>query len=61
METEVVPDPGHRGPIVELPTAIVHYEPIKGPVLVDERVAAGYDGAYRGNWTYLSMENIYEG
>jgi hypothetical protein len=49
METEAVPEPGHRVPIIELPTTSVHYEPIKGPVLVDEGVAAGYDGAYRGN------------
>jgi hypothetical protein len=49
METEAVPELGHRGPIIELPATSVHYELIKGPVLVDKRVAAGYDGAYSGN------------
>jgi hypothetical protein len=49
METKAVPEPGRREPIVELQATSVHYEPIKGPVLVDERVAARYDGTYWGN------------
>lgn len=49
MGTERVPELGGQEPIGELPANSVQYKPGQGHALVDERAAAGYDGAYRGN------------